>query len=177
MKETMKKYSFTGDTMYFEGTQLKRIYYVKDIPPYVKKGELGGWIESEDNLSHDGYCLALQNSKIFGNAKVIENAKIIEDSILKDNAILKGESLQTDGSVVGADTIVDGGVVILGSSIVHFFKTNPSNNPHISGSSIISYSAIEATGIILDTSVHKSNLTGAFNLIDADEIYLRNISY
>ena len=49
----MKKYRLTEETKVINGHTLHRIEALKDFGG-VKKGELGGWIEKEDNLSHDG---------------------------------------------------------------------------------------------------------------------------
>ena len=49
--EKEKKYEFTGVKITWDGgIVLKLIRAVKDFG-FVKKGEMGGWIESEDNLS------------------------------------------------------------------------------------------------------------------------------
>ena len=50
-----KKYEFTGETKQVNGVTVKRIKAVKDFGS-TKAGELGGFIESEDNLSHRGNC-------------------------------------------------------------------------------------------------------------------------
>lgn len=47
-----KKYEFTKTDLYFNGTILHQIVALKDFGS-VKKGDLGGWIESEDNLSQE----------------------------------------------------------------------------------------------------------------------------
>ena len=51
----MRKYEFTGETQNIECTgkviTLHRIRAARDFMG-VKKEELGGWIETEDNLSH-----------------------------------------------------------------------------------------------------------------------------
>ena len=49
---------------------------------YVKKGDLGGWIEKEDNLSQSGTCwvydeaIVFQDAKVSGKAKVCCHAKV-----------------------------------------------------------------------------------------------------
>ena len=66
-----KKYELTNETVEFDEVTLYRIKALKDIPRYdVKKGDLGGWLEEESNLSQDGDCWA------FGDAQVYENAKV-----------------------------------------------------------------------------------------------------
>lgn len=51
----MKKFEFTGETKVLCWCTLRRIRALVDIPTHcVKKGDLGGWIENDKNLSHDG---------------------------------------------------------------------------------------------------------------------------
>ena len=69
----MKKYEFTGETKLFAGRTLRQIRALTQIKcgDYaVTPGTVGGWIENEENLSHDG------NAWVSGNARVCENAKI-----------------------------------------------------------------------------------------------------
>ena len=49
----MKKYEFTGEVKTYLGKTLHRIKSVVSFG-IVVKGEIGGWIESEKNLSQDG---------------------------------------------------------------------------------------------------------------------------
>lgn len=45
-----RKYEFTEESKEFEGHTLRRIRYLVDIYPYIKKGDVGGSIEGENNL-------------------------------------------------------------------------------------------------------------------------------
>ena len=47
----MKKYEFTGEEKEVFGRTLYRIRAVRDFAN-VHSGDVGGWIESEKNLSH-----------------------------------------------------------------------------------------------------------------------------
>lgn len=58
------KYEFTGETINHYGATLKRIRVIKDFGN-VKKGDLGGFIESEKNLSTDS-----DNACVYDNARV-----------------------------------------------------------------------------------------------------------
>lgn len=52
--ETMKKYELlTNDTINLAGRTLYRIKALRDFGN-VKKGDLGGYVEKEENLSHNG---------------------------------------------------------------------------------------------------------------------------
>jgi hypothetical protein len=66
-----KKYQLTDETIEIEGVTLHRIRALRDIPRYrVTKGDLGGFIESEYNLSHKGDCWVAEDAKIARKARV-----------------------------------------------------------------------------------------------------------
>ena len=60
-----KKYRFTGETMEYNGIILHRIQALVDFLE-VKAGDLGGWIEKEENLSQEGECWVYDESKAIG---------------------------------------------------------------------------------------------------------------
>ena len=64
------KYELTNETKTLAGgTVLHRIRALRDIPRFgVKAGELGGFVEGENNLSQDG------NACVSGNAWVYDNS-------------------------------------------------------------------------------------------------------
>lgn len=69
----MKKYEFTGETKRVElwnrTATLHRIKATVEFG-FVKVGELGGWIEKEENLSHEGKAWVWGNAKVCGDAEV-----------------------------------------------------------------------------------------------------------
>ena len=75
------KYEFTGKTKVFEGITLHQIKRLSD-------GYVGGWIESEANLSHEGTCWVWDNAMVFGHALVSGNAKLFDKAIVRDYAIV-----------------------------------------------------------------------------------------
>ena len=75
----MDKYEFTGETKNFCRTTLHQIRALKTFGD-VRVGELGGWIEKENNLSQDNNCW------VSGNAKVSDNAWVSGDAKVSDNA-------------------------------------------------------------------------------------------
>lgn len=64
------KYELTDETHPYRST-LHRIRAVRDIPERgVKRGDLGGWVESESNLSKSG------TAWVFGDARVFDGARV-----------------------------------------------------------------------------------------------------
>lgn len=66
----MKKYELTGECKVYFGVTLRRIKSLIDFSD-VKKGELGGFIEKEENLSHGGDAWVYGNARVSGNADYV----------------------------------------------------------------------------------------------------------
>ena len=81
----MKKYELTDETIEVYGTALHRIKALKDFGN-VKKGELGGYVESERNLSQEGNCWVYDNARVYSNAKVFGNAEVCDNARVYSNA-------------------------------------------------------------------------------------------
>ncbi|GAC42784.1 hypothetical protein [Paenibacillus popilliae] len=132
-----RKYEFTGETIEHSGTvTLHRIRAVRDFDD-VKVGDVGGWIESEHNLSHNGDCWLYGNSKVFecgqvgGNAKikhsnVFNNAQILGNitvcsSNVYDSAVVIGRA-QIEQSQLGQHARISGGSQICKSRIGNYAR-------------------------------------------------------
>lgn len=103
--------------MEFKGHTLHRIKALIDFSGFTK-GTLGGWIESEDNLSHEGGCWIHDESKVFGNARVRKSAQIIENSIICEGAVISGAVVVRENSRVSGDAYICENANIYGGSIV-----------------------------------------------------------
>lgn len=83
-----KKYSMTQETIKFNGINVYRIIALKDFGN-IKKGDLGGYIQSENNLSQYGNCWVYDNAKVLKDAKVTDNAIIRDCAIITDSAEIR----------------------------------------------------------------------------------------
>lgn len=94
----MKKYEITEKTKVAYGVKLHQIRALVDILDdwgnvLVHKGDVGGWIEKEENLSQDGQCwIRENNSYVMGNAYVCNDAYILTSSVIRDNAQISGKA-------------------------------------------------------------------------------------
>ena len=91
--ENNKKYELTEETIEVNGHILHRIKALRDITRFIKAGTLGGFIEREENLSHEGNCWVADNAKVFENAKVYGNAMVIENAKVYGNAKVYAKAL------------------------------------------------------------------------------------
>lgn len=89
----MKKYELTTETLQLAGRTLHRIKAVRDFG-LVKAGELGGWIESEENLSQ------ADNAWVYNNAKVFDKARVYGDAAVSDDATVCGYAIVNDNARV-----------------------------------------------------------------------------
>ena len=82
----MKKFELTSEfiTNIF-GTKLFRIKALIEFGN-VKAGELGGFVEKEENLSQDG------NAWVYDSARVYDNARVCGDARVYDNACVCGDA-------------------------------------------------------------------------------------
>ena len=71
----MDKYEFTGRKLKVGNHVLNQIRALRVVGD-VKKGSVGGWIESYGNLSQNGECWVYDDAKVYGSAEISEDAEI-----------------------------------------------------------------------------------------------------
>ena len=81
----MKKYEFTGEVKVWLGRTLHQIRATIAFGE-VEAGEVGGWIEKEDNLSHDGNAWVCGNATVCDDATVCGNARVYGTAWVCGNA-------------------------------------------------------------------------------------------
>ena len=94
-----------------DGTVLHRIRALIDIYlgwKFVESGELGGWVEKEDNLSHIGNCWVYGNAKVYGNAEVYGYADVYGNAEVCGNAEVRGNAEVCGNAVVRGNANVCG---------------------------------------------------------------------
>jgi carbonic anhydrase/acetyltransferase-like protein (isoleucine patch superfamily) len=91
------KYVLTEETITLpDGTTLHRLRALRNIgdggPGSVRKGDLGGFIESEKNLSHQDHCWVYDDACVYGQARVAEDAQVLEQAVVHGQALLLGNA-------------------------------------------------------------------------------------
>lgn len=118
-----KKYELTDKTKTLaDGTVLRRIRAVRDFTlaggMEVREGDLGGWIEKEDNLSHCCEAWIFGNANVFGDAWVSGSAKVSGDANVYGNAWITCSAEVFGDAVVCGAAIIGGEAKIFGSAKV-----------------------------------------------------------
>ena len=133
----MNKYEMLHEDKIEIGSHtLYRIRALKDFGN-VKTGDIGGYIEKEENLSQEGTCWiydnawvrgnakvydsawVCDNSKVYDNAWVCDNSKVYDNAEVRDNAWVCDNAWVYDGAKICGDAWVSGDAKICGNAKVY----------------------------------------------------------
>ena len=110
-----KKYTMNPN---YDGTfNIVLLHDIGNIPT-LKKGEIGGVIHSEKNLSHEGRCWVFPGGEVSGQARVEGNA-FVEDGG-KVEVFAKVEDAATVYGRVGGNSKISGDTVVERSEIIGY---------------------------------------------------------
>ena len=123
-EDASPKYELTDETKEWIGYTLHRIRALKNFSN-VEEGDLGGWVESEDNLSQEGNCWVYDeaqvcsSAKVFDDAKVMDNAKVYGDAEVYGNAKVYGSARVFEDAKVFENAKVYDGSLVWGNAKVY----------------------------------------------------------
>ena len=103
----MKKYELTAEFIEKWG---KKLFRIKALISFgsVKVGELGGYVEKEDNLAQDGDAWVYDDAKVYGNAKVYGDAWVYGNAWVCGDAKVYGDAkVFDDAKVYGNARVCD----------------------------------------------------------------------
>jgi len=101
------KYTLTKETKTEFGIKLYRIKALKDFGD-VSKGDKGGWIEKESNLSQEDNAWVYGDARVYGNAQVSGNARVYGDAQVSGNARVYGDAWVYGDARVSGNAWVSG---------------------------------------------------------------------
>ena len=129
-----KKYEMLKDDTIEVGIRiLHRIKALKDFND-VRKGDLGGYIEKEENLSHEGNCWIYDNANVFDDAKVYGDAQVYGDACVSNNAQVFDDAWVFGDAQVFGNACVSNNAQVFGNACV-------SNNAQVFGDACVSNNA------------------------------------
>ena len=112
-----RKYELTDETKTLsDGTVLHRIRAVRDFGSKeltkIHTGDLGGWVDGEDRLSHEGNAWIYDDAQAYGDSKVLGDAHVFGNAKVYDHARVYG------CATVGGTACVCGEARICGDAVV-----------------------------------------------------------
>lgn len=118
-----KKYEITNKTIEYDGHILHQIKALEDIQISeritINAGSFGGWVESEDNLSHEGRCWIDDNAKVFSNATVYGNAYVCGNAIVRNNAKIYDDACVSGYALIIKNAEIYGNAQVYGNACIH----------------------------------------------------------
>jgi carbonic anhydrase/acetyltransferase-like protein (isoleucine patch superfamily) len=142
-----------------EPQKMFRLEALRDIPEHgVKKGDLGGFVQEAESLSHEGSCW------VGGQAQIVFNVRISGDAYIGDNAVIDGEG---EYCIYISDGVrIDGNAQILAWERFDSSKTEQhvytlKGNIHISDDAMVKNLKLGAGNAVISEKA---------KVFDADEI-------
>lgn len=137
-----KKYEIT-DIAHPQYPWLHRIRALKQVldgggdRTMVRKGDLGGFVQSEKNLSQEGGCWIYENAVCCEEAVVEKEAKLFDYAVAKGSALITGDSCMSEKTWAEGNCCIQNGyirdhAVISGDAVI---KKNTGGHPQIIGNS------------------------------------------
>lgn len=108
---------------------LHRIRSLVSVNEQISPGQMGGYVENEGNLSHDGSCW------VHDHAICCEGAAVTKDARLFDGACARGSALVTGDSVMFDSAIAEGNCCVRSGEIKEYAR--------VSGNAVIGESVID----------------------------------
>ena len=117
----MKKYELVNYNKETNLWQIKALRSFRD----VVEGDLGGWVESDKNLSHEGKCWIYGDAKVYGNAEVSGKASVYENAKVSGDAWVYGKANIFNGNITKtSDYIVLKNVTTSGRYFTYNFTSD-----------------------------------------------------
>jgi hypothetical protein len=113
------KYELTTNTKTVNGITLHQIRALKDFGK-VKAGDLGGWIEKEENLSQYANAWVSGSAWVFGSARVFGDAQVFGDAWVFGKARVFGDARVSDNAQVSGDAWVSDNAQVSGNARVSY---------------------------------------------------------
>ncbi|MEG9481649.1 hypothetical protein [Mannheimia indoligenes] len=168
------KYRLTENTVEYKGKTLYQIEALKDFEVKrehwvlsVKKGDLGGYIEKESNLSQQGNCWITPNVYVFDNAKVENDAFINCICKVRENSRVFGRVWLLDDHIKTYESDISGQAKVYGNAYICKAALTMDGNTKIYGDAEVIYTQLSLS----DNAIFCG---GDISGIDKGHIYLRD---
>ena len=108
-----KKYELTRETITVGSHTLHRIRALRFLLSFdhglsaIHEGELGGYVESEANLSQEGECWVDGQARVYNGAYVCNNARVGSDAKVYGNTAVKDQASIVCGCNIYDEVIDD----------------------------------------------------------------------
>lgn len=161
----MRKYELLkNDIIEVDGQKLYRIRALRTFG-HVVEGDEGGYIATEDNLSHTGKAWVGEKAKIYDTARVLDNAHVAWAASVYGAATIMGDAKVGGFSRIYDSATVSGRAQVRGESHV-FGSASVAGDAHVALSSRVYGSAcVEGHARVLGAQVYQHAIVSGSAII------------
>jgi carbonic anhydrase/acetyltransferase-like protein (isoleucine patch superfamily) len=148
-----------GGTKTFNGRTLFRVIALRSFSD-VMAGDIGGWVETEDNLAQDG------DAWVYDDAMVYDGARVSGNAVVLDHAIVFGNSMIYDNAMVFDNAVVYGNAMVYDYAMA-YCKARVYGNARVFGKGLVKGKA-QVYGNAIATKAVNTMHTDAYNITIID---------
>ena len=146
------KFALTDESIVLDNkTKVYRIIALKDFAD-VRKGDLGGFVESESNLLMRGNCWIYDNAVVCGTSLVADNAAIRDNARVEGNAFVCGNTEVLGHSSVCDEALVSDNAIVRDSALVAGYATVGGGATITDSARVVECGAVSGQAIIADNA-------------------------
>ena len=163
-----KKYELTKETRTIGSVTLHRIKALRSFGN-VEAGELGGFIEGDQNLSYEDNAWVYDNAmvcgdaRVYGDAKVCDNARVYGAASINGRALIYGNAVICDHARVALDAKVGGNAVVRDNAVITYNALVVGNAKICEQALIQDNTYVNGNAVIGGWAVIQDNVTVAGN--------------
>jgi len=117
------KYELTATSLH--NSRHNGLFQIKALKDFghIKKGQLGGFVQSEHNLSQEGNCWIYPNASASDKSRVLDNAILRDFASLKDHARIYNRAVMLDNAKLEGFTSLAGDVIMKDNSFMEGYAS------------------------------------------------------
>ena len=125
----------------------------------VKKGDIGGFVESENNLLHKGTCWVYNDARVSDSARVSDYARVFGNARVSDNAVVSDYARVFGNARVSDSAWVSNSAQVFDNAKVFGIFKNGNCPVFVGTKDIVSYSGIINNDHFISIGCEKHSLT------------------
>lgn len=139
--------------------QKRKLFRIKALRSFadVQEGDLGGYVETENNLSHEGNCWIYDNAQVRDKSSVSDNAQIRNNAQVSSNSRVLNDAKVYNNAQLHGNAVVQDNAQLYGHAQVHG-DAKLCSNAHVNGYVEIYSDAVVKNSVNHITS-HKHPIT------------------
>jgi len=160
----MAHYRLTRETQRIGNIALYRIQATAPLEHLdIGAGDLGGWVQGENNLAQDGLAWVGDEAIVMDQARVEGDATVAGDALIQGVATIKGNAKVYDDAQVGGEAIVAGNAEVFEAvevgGAIHIY-----GNAQVSGDHVLDSDAQIGGEARIESSLDILQVSGIYYL-------------